>query len=118
MSQSYAGNYTDEFYDAAGLMDILAISPVGTALSSSSIVTSPLTTIVDSSGPIISQPFPTLATESNGTIFTTPTEPGTVPSLNPNIDVNPQILEALENKERRYVLNLGEKFEALINDGR
>jgi hypothetical protein len=56
--------------------------------------------------------FPALAA---ATIFITDTEPGTVPS-SPSIDVDPQIIEALRNKDRIYVLKLGETFEALIKE--
>jgi hypothetical protein len=51
-------------------------------------------------------------------MFTTDTEPGTVPSPNLNIEVDPQILEALRNKDRIYVLKLAETFEALIKERR
>jgi hypothetical protein len=39
-------------------------------------------------------------------------------SSNLNLDVDPQILEALKSKDRIYVLKLGEVFEALIKERR
>ena len=39
-------------------------------------------------------------------------------SSNQSLEVDPQILEALRNKDRIYVLKLGELMESLINDRR
>ena len=39
-------------------------------------------------------------------------------SSNQSLEVDPQIIEALKNKDRIYVLKLGELMEGLINDRR
>jgi hypothetical protein len=93
-----------------------ALSLGSTSLTVASLVSATSPGVDSPSGAIAAQSFPALAAESNGTIFTTDTDPGT--SSNLNIDVDPQILEALRNKDRIYVLKLGETFESLIKERR
>ena len=56
-----------------------------------------------------------------------PTPPSDIQTNNPieqaissiqSLEVDPQIIEALKNKDRIYVLKLGELMEGLINDRR
>ncbi|KAF8659835.1 hypothetical protein AX16_001720 [Volvariella volvacea WC 439] len=51
----------------------------------------------------------------NGESSTTSTPPT---ASDPNIDVDPSIIEALKGKDRIYVLKLGEQMESLIQDRR
>jgi len=66
--------------------------------------------------PSLSNVEPTEATHNHDPELVFSAEQPISPNL--NLDVDPQILEALKSKDRIYVLKLGEVFEALIKERR
>ncbi|KAG6910012.1 hypothetical protein DXG01_013734 [Tephrocybe rancida] len=76
--------------------------------------TQPTSTPEPLSLPVRASPPPSLPSSSSHSLPSTPS----IDEDGPSSDVDPQILEALRNKDRLYVLKLGEQMEGLINDRR
>ena len=113
--------------DPASPALVLRVSQSSTALSPSSVsvtfacLTTPASPVIDNL-PNAAQASPSPPVGSNGATYTPDSELNasmqSPNASNPNLDVDPQILEALKNKDRIFVLKLGEAFEALIKERR